>query len=115
MKNFMKKLIILVSFIFMSSTLFAQTLNVKGLVTDAVTGETLLGVNVIVKNSSKGDVTDFDGNYKISAVPKGSILVFSYLGYQTKEVVVDKETISTSLEESSEALDEIVFVIVFGV
>ena len=43
----MKKLIILVSFIFMSSTLFAQTLNVKGLVTDAATGETLLGVNVI--------------------------------------------------------------------
>ena len=53
MKNFMKKLIVLVSFIFMSSTLFAQTLNVKGLVTDAATGETLLGVNVIVKNSSK--------------------------------------------------------------
>ena len=66
----------------------------KGLVTDAATGETLLGVNVIVKNSSKGDVTDFDGNYKISDVPKGSILVFSYLGYQTKEITVDKEIIN---------------------
>ena len=106
----MKKLIILVSFIFMSSTLFAQTLNVKGLVTDAVTGETLLGVNVIVKNSSKGDVTDFDGNYKISGVPKGSILVFSYLGYQTKEITVDQEVINAALEESSETLDEIVVV-----
>ena len=81
MKNFMKKLIVLVSFIFMSSALFDKTLNVKGLVTDAATGETLLGVNVIVKNSSKGDVTDFDGNYKISDVPKGSILVFSCLLY----------------------------------
>ena len=110
MKNFMKKLIVLVSFIFMSSALFAQTLNVKGLVTDAATGETLLGVNVIVKNSSKGDVTDFDGNYKISAVPKGSILVFSYLGYQTKEITVDKEVVNAALEESSEALDEIVVV-----
>ena len=110
MKKFMKKLIILVSFIFMSSTLFAQTLNVKGLVTDAVTGETLLGVNVIVKNSSKGDVTDFDGNYKISGVPKGSILVFSYLGYQTKEITVDQEVINAALEESSETLDEIVVV-----
>ena len=106
----MKKLIILVSFIFMSSTLFAQTLNVKGLVTDAVTGETLLGVNVIVKNSSKGDVTDFDGNYKISGVPKGSILVFSYLGYETKEITVDKEVINAALVESSETLDEIVVV-----
>ena len=45
----------------------AQSLNIKGVVTDAVTGETLPGVNVIVKNSSKGDVTDFDGNYRIQA------------------------------------------------
>ena len=89
----MRKLIILISFTFITNLGFAQNINVKGVVTDAViTGETLPGVNVIVKNSQKGDVTDFDGNYKISAVPKGSILVFSYLGYQTKEVVVDKET-----------------------
>ena len=106
----MRKLIILISFIFASNTLFAQNFNVKGLVTDALTGETLPGVNVIVKNSSKGDVTDFDGNYKISSVPKGSILVFSYLGYKTKEVIVDKETINTTLEESAEALDEIVVI-----
>ena len=110
MKNFMRKLIILISFIFVSNTLSAQNFNVKGLVTDAVTGETLPGVNVIVKNSLKGDVTDFDGNYKISSVPKGSILVFSYLGYKTKEVIVDKETINTTLEESAEALDEIVVI-----
>jgi TonB-linked SusC/RagA family outer membrane protein len=83
---------------------------VKGVVTDAVTGETLPGVNVIVKNATKGDVTDFDGNYKIAAVPKGAILVFSYLGYETKEVVVDKETINVALQESSEKLDEIVVI-----
>ena len=106
----MRKLIILISFTFITNLGFAQNFTVKGVVTDAVTGETLPGVNVIVKNSQKGDVTDFDGNYKISAVPKGSILVFSYLGYQTKEVVVDKETINTTLEESSEALDEIVVI-----
>ena len=107
----MRKLIILISFTFISLNLSAQNLNIKGVVTDAVTGETLLGVNVIVKNSQKGDVTDFDGNYKISSVPKGSILVFSYLGYKTKEIVVaDKATINTTLEESSESLDEIVVI-----
>lgn len=106
----MRKLIILISFTFASITLTAQNLNVRGVVTDAVTGETLLGVNVIVKNSSKGDVTDFDGNYKISSVPKGSTLVFSFLGYKTKEVVVDKEVINAIMEESSEKLDEIVVV-----
>ncbi|MEQ6124322.1 TonB-dependent receptor [Pseudotenacibaculum sp. MALMAid0570] len=106
----MRKLLLVFALTFSSMFLYAQTFNVKGVVTDVVTGETLLGVNVIVKNSSRGDVTDFDGNYKISAVPKGSILVFSYLGYKTKEVVVDKETINVALEESSEKLDEIVVV-----
>ena len=76
----MRRLILVIALTFSSMFLYAQTFNVKGVVTD-VTGETLPGVNVIVKNSSKGDVTDFDGNYKISAVPKGSILVFSYLGF----------------------------------
>ena len=108
--EFMRRHFILVLLTFCSFVLNAQTLNVKGVVTDAVTGETLPGVNVIVKNSSKGDVTDFEGNYKIQSVPKGSILVFSYLGFKTKEVTVDKETINVSLEESSEALDEIVVV-----
>ena len=106
----MRRHFILVLLAFSSFFMHAQSLNVKGVVTDAATGETLPGVNVIVKNSSKGDVTDFDGNYAIQAVPKGSILVFSYLGYKNKEVTVDKETINVALEESTEKLDEIVVI-----
>ena len=106
----MRKLIILIAFLSVSNIFYAQNLNISGVVTDAVTGETLPGVNVIVKNSSKGDVTDFDGNYKISEVPKGSTLVFSYLGYQNKELLVEQEVINVSLEESSETLNEIVIV-----
>ena len=105
----MRKLIALIILTFCSFSFNAQNINVKGVVKD-VTGETLPGVNVIVKNLSIGDVTDFDGNYKISSVPKGSILVFSYLGYTTKEVKVDKEIINVVLEESSEKLDEIVVI-----
>lgn len=105
----MRKLIILITLTFSFFFGNAQNINVKGVVKD-VTGETLPGVNVIVKNSSRGDVTDFDGNYRISSVPKGSILVFSYLGYTTKEVTVDKEVINVVLEESSEKLDEIVVI-----
>lgn len=105
----MRKLIVLITLTFSFFFGNAQNINVKGVVKD-VTGETLPGVNVIVKNSSKGDVTDFDGNYRISSVPQGSILVFSYLGYTTKEVIVDKETINVVLEESSEKLDEIVVI-----
>ncbi|MFY0629005.1 MAG: TonB-dependent receptor [Flavobacteriaceae bacterium] len=105
----MRKLIVLITLTFSFFFGNAQNINVKGVVKD-ITGETLPGVNVIVKNSSKGDVTDFDGNYRISSVPQGSILVFSYLGYTTKEVTVDKETINVILEESSEKLDEIVVI-----
>lgn len=105
----MRRLMLVMALTFSSVVLYAQTFNVKGVVKDAY-GETLPGVNVIVKNSSKGDVTDFDGNYKIDGVAKGSILVFSYLGFTTQEVVVDKETINVVLEESAEKLDEIVVV-----
>ena len=108
--KFMKQLLIALLFTFGSILLQAQTYNVKGVVTDAVTGETLPGVNVVVKNTTKGDISDFDGNYSLTNVPKGSTLVFSSLGYQTKEVVVDREIINIILEESSEKLDEIVVV-----
>ena len=108
--KFMKQLLIALLFAFGSILLQAQTYNVKGVVTDAVTGETLPGVNVVVKNTTKGDISDFDGNYSLTNVPKGSILVFSYLGYQAKEAIVDKEIINIILEESSEKLDEIVVV-----
>jgi TonB-linked SusC/RagA family outer membrane protein len=106
----MRKLLLVIALTFSSFFLYAQTFNVKGVVTDAATGETLPGVNVIVKNASKGDVTDFDGNYRIPSVQKGAVLVFSYLGYETKEVIVDKETINVALTESSEKLDEIVVI-----
>lgn len=106
----MRKLLLVLALTFSSMFLYAQTFNIKGVVTDAVTGETLPGVNVIVKDGAKGDVTDFDGNYKIASVPKGAVLVFSYLGYTTKEVVVDKEIINVALEESAEKLDEIVVI-----
>ena len=72
-ENFMRKLIILISFTFVTNLGLAQSFNVKGVVTDVITGETLPGVNVIVKNSQKGDVTDFDGNYKISADRKSVV------------------------------------------
>lgn len=103
---------LILSILFMLSSFFAygQNMTVKGVVKDSKTGETLPGVNVIVKNSSRGDVTDFDGNYTIANVPKGAILVFSYLGYITKEVTVDNTTINVALDESAEKLDEVVVI-----
>jgi TonB-linked SusC/RagA family outer membrane protein len=106
----MRKMITLLLFMFCSFGLSAQTLNVKGVVKDANSGETLPGVSVVIKGTFVGAETDFDGVFKLSDVKVGSILVFNYLGMKPKEVVVNSTEINVFLEESAESLDEIVVV-----
>lgn len=89
---------------------YGQSVNVKGVVKDATTGEVLPGVSISVKGTTVGTETDFDGLYTIK-VDKGAVLVFNYLGYKQKEVTVkDATTINVSLDESAETLDEIVVI-----
>ncbi|MFL1895743.1 SusC/RagA family TonB-linked outer membrane protein [Aquimarina sp. 2-A2] len=86
---------------------FAQEKTVTGKVTDD-SGLPLPGVNIIVKNTSTGTQTDFDGLYTISA-SEGSTLVFSYLGFADKEVAVSSDaTINVQLEASAAELEEVV-------
>ena len=106
----MKKIILLFMLVFSALSLSAQNYTVKGVVTDIATGETLPGVNVILKDSSKGAITDFDGMYQIANVSVNTVLVFSYLGYETKEVTVTSATVNVALAESAESLDEIVVI-----
>jgi len=88
--------------------MFAQGVkSVEGTVTDEE-GLALPGVNVIVKGSALGSVTNFDGNYTIK-VGETSVLVFSYLGFETKELlVVGKQRIDVRLVEDAESLNEVV-------
>lgn len=106
----MRKKITLLLFTFMSVFASAQTINVTGVVKETITGETLPGVSVTVKGTTKGTQTDFDGVYSLSEVNKGAVLVFNYLGMKAKEVVVDSSEINVSLEEAAESLAEIVVV-----
>jgi hypothetical protein len=63
---------------------------IEGTVTDAATGENLIGVNVTIEGTSIGSATDLDGDYVIRRVPSGSqMVVFSYIGYETSTVTVD--------------------------
>lgn len=83
---------------------------ITGVVKDA-TGETIPGVTVLEKNTQNGASTDFDGNYNITVADDNAILVFSAVGYRTKEVPVKGlSQVDVVLEESSEFLDEIVVV-----
>ncbi len=93
--------------IFSGSHLFAQT--VTGTVSD-INGA-LPGVNIIVNNTSRGTVTDFDGNYTIEDVESDAVLVFSFLGYVTQEISVEgRSTINVVLGEDTQSLDEIILV-----
>ena len=73
----------------------------------------LPSVNIQVKGTTTGTSTDFDGKYQLSA-SEGEVLVFSYLGFKTKEIVITGSTLNVSLDEDAAALDEVV-VTAFGV
>jgi TonB-linked SusC/RagA family outer membrane protein len=89
---------------------FSQSKTITGLVKDT-TGSSLPGVSVVIKGTTTGVETDFDGNYSISNVSPNNELVFSYLGMKTKTVLVgDKTKVNVILEENSESLEEIVVV-----
>ncbi|MFD1094119.1 SusC/RagA family TonB-linked outer membrane protein [Salegentibacter chungangensis] len=88
---------------------YAQEKTVSGTVTDDA-GLPLLGVNVIEKGTNNGTQTDFDGNYSIK-VEEGQSLVFSYVGFGTKEVVVGADnTMNVVMAEEAGALEEVVVV-----
>lgn len=89
---------------------FAQNITVKGVITDAADKLPLPGVGVVVKGTQTGTTTDASGNYALS-VPANATLVFTYVGYTTREVPVNNQpTISISLSESSQDLEAVVVV-----
>jgi len=89
----------------------AQNVNVNGKVTDANTGEEVIGATVKVKGSTSGGaITDFEGNYKISVKP-GATLEVSYVGYQTKQVkVTGSGQLNIQIAEDVNMLEQVVVV-----
>ena len=91
-------------------TMFAQQ-TVKGVVKEKTTGDALPGVSIIIKGTTSGTETDFDGNFQLANVTSGDVLVFRYLGYAQKEVAIGSRfDILVELDQSSEQLDEIIVV-----
>lgn len=82
--------------------------NVKGIIKDS-NGEPLIGVNVIVKNTQQGTVTNVDGEFSLDVPGTNTILEFSYVGYKTQEIPLNGKTyVSVILSEDTEVLDEVV-------
>lgn len=101
--------LIVICFLAGVSLASAEPLTVTGTVTQASDGEPLIGVSILVKGTNNGTTTDIDGNYSIK-VESGKTLVFSYVGCQTREIVVNSSKIDVALLDDAEVLDEVVVV-----
>ena len=85
----------------------AEARVVSGTVKDP-TGETIISASVVVKGTTIGTVTDFDGNYTLDVPDDAKVLVFSYIGMQTQELTITGDVMNVVLSENSEVLDEVV-------
>lgn len=90
----MKKFLLLIcSFVFAAGVVLAQDRTVSGKVTSAEDGTPLPGVNVVLRGTTNGTVTDSDGNYKLTVPGAGGALVFSFIGLQTQEIEIGDRTV----------------------
>ncbi len=88
----MKKGYLMLLFVVVFSSAIIAQKTISGKVTDAVSGEPLIGATVSVKGTAQGVATDLDGNYKITLLDASNELVFSYTGYATQTIVVSEQT-----------------------
>lgn len=106
----MKSNLFVTAFLLFTSLCWSQEFDISGTVTDA-SGLGLPGVNIVVKGSTKGTSSDFDGKFELNKVPNGSTLVFSSIGYTSVEYKVTKtEKITITLQEDTKSLDEVVVI-----
>lgn len=101
--------------LFITSTALAQVGTIKGTIKDAITGDAVIGANVVIDGTSQGSSTDIEGNFEIAKVKAGKYNVtITYISYRTKsipnvEVYPDQSTvINTSIEEDVQQLDDVI-------
>ncbi|AXT62550.1 TonB-dependent receptor [Aquimarina sp. AD10] len=103
----LKKLIFLL--VFLSGSMLYSQITVSGVISDG--SGPVPGVNVLVRGTSNGSVSDFDGKYTLDNVASDAILVFSYVGFKSKEVSVNGQTtINVTLEEDAAELEQVVVI-----
>ncbi|MDE5947996.1 MAG: TonB-dependent receptor plug domain-containing protein, partial [Prevotella sp.] len=104
-------LFLMLMLVIISTGAAAQNGTLKGKVTGASDGEPLIGVSAVVKGTTKGSVTDYDGNYTLTGLKKGDVIVFSYIGYLKKEQAYTGQTImNVKLDSDSKTLEDVVVI-----
>ena len=95
--------------VIINSNIVQQKSTCSGVVKDA-SGESVIGASVLVKGTTIGTITDFDGNFELPNVEKGAVIQVSFVGYLTKEVIWKGTPISVVLEDDTKTLEEVVVV-----
>jgi TonB-linked SusC/RagA family outer membrane protein len=110
--NFMRKVLLMfLCILYFASYSNAQT-SITGRVTDADSGDPLVGANMLVKGTTTGSITDFDGNYTLLVDQSDAIIVFKFIGYKQKEVelVEGQSVYDVQLEVEASDIDEVIVV-----
>jgi TonB-dependent starch-binding outer membrane protein SusC len=106
--NFIQRKLLLIILLALQMTVFGQGKQITGTVTD-VSGETLPGVNVLIKGTTVGTITDFNGNYSISVSKETDVLKFSFVGYTDQSVTTGNQSrIDVTMKEDVMQLNEVV-------
>ena len=101
---------LLLLFLLFSTSILAQR-SLSGTVTDATSGEPLIGVSVVVEGTTSGGITDLDGSYQISAPEGAETLVFSYIGYKPQRVAIGSQSsIEVALTTDAANLEEVIVI-----
>ena len=104
----MNKLLTILVLTIFSVTASAQN-TISGQVLEKDTNIPLVGVSILIKGTSQGTSSDFDGNYELKNIKNGDLLVFSYIGYKTQEISIDNQSsLNISLETDAEQIEEVV-------
>jgi TonB-dependent SusC/RagA subfamily outer membrane receptor len=104
----MKRLFYLLSFLLISVGMtFAQTTRVTGTITSSEDGEPVVGASIVVKGTTTGTITNYDGKFTLDVPSSAKTLVISYIGMKAKEVAVSR-TVNVKLDNDTQNLDEVV-------
>lgn len=94
---------------FISTSINAQDINVKGRVIDE-NGEPIIGANILVKGTTNGTITDYDGNFTLEVSDKNAIIRIGYIGYKDYEVSASQQNLVIVLKENTEMLEDVVVI-----
>jgi len=104
-----KSLLLSLVMLITASMAFAQDRTISGKITSSEDGSAIPGVNVVVKGTTTGAVTDIDGNYKLTVPTDGATLIFSFIGLETQEISIgSRSVIDVSMASDAEQLSEVV-------